>query len=184
MSFKSTRPLLAGALALMVAACSSAEYNYPTTQGGHGPNNPNPSGERESIFGEEGLVLFGGKGSEDGGGGSGIGVNSFLWRASLDTLSFVPLVSADPFGGVIISEWYNDAATPDERFKLTVYILDRRLRADGLKVAVFRQTRQETRQGPEWQDASANPATATQLENAILIRARELRVNTLEADQE
>lgn len=177
-SVRSIKPLLAGGLALLIAACSSAEHNYPTTEG-RGPNNPNPSGERESIFGEDGLVLFGGKANENGGEGGGIGVNSFLWRASLDTLSFVPLVSADPFGGVIISEWYNDAATPDERFKLTVYILDRRLRADGLKVAVFRQTRQ----GAEWQDASANPATATQLENAILIRARELRVNTLEAGQ-
>lgn len=177
-SVRSIKPLLAGGLALLIAACSSAEHNYPTTEG-RGPNNPNPSGERESIFGEDGLVLFGGKSNESGGEGGGIGVNSFLWRASLDTLSFVPLVSADPFGGVIISEWYNDAATPDERFKLTVYILDRRLRADGLKVAVFRQTRQ----GTEWQDASANPATATQLENAILIRARELRVNTLEAGQ-
>ncbi|MBG51162.1 MAG: DUF3576 domain-containing protein [Alphaproteobacteria bacterium] len=179
-SFKSTKPLLAGALALLVAACSSAEYNYPTTQG-RGPNDPNPSGERETIFGEDGLVLFGGdNNNNNGGAGGGIGVNSFLWRASLDTLSFVPLVSADPFGGVIISEWYNDAATPDERFKLTVYILDRRLRADGLKVAVFRQTRS----GAEWQDAGVNAATATQLENAILIRARELRVNTLEADKD
>ena len=70
-----------------------------------------------------------------------LGVNSYLWHASLDTLSFMPLASADPFGGVIITDWYSAQNAPDERLKVTVYILDRHLRADGLKVAVFRQTR-------------------------------------------
>lgn len=172
------KTILVTGLAFALAACGAGESSYPTTQG-RGPNNPNPdpNAPRESIFGEDGLVLFGGS-SEQGPGGGGIGVNSFLWRASLDTLSFVPLASADPFGGVIISEWYADPAAPDERFKLTVYILDKRLRADGLKVAVFRQERVEG----EWRDVVAGPETKTQLENAILMRARELRVNTLEAD--
>jgi Domain of unknown function (DUF3576) len=172
--------LAAASVALMLAACGPSDSSFPTTTGGHGPNNPNPdpNEKRESIFGEDGLVLFGGD-SNDNAGGGGIGVNSFLWRASLDTVSFVPLASADPFGGVIITEWYSDPTSPTERFKLTVYILDKRLRADGLKVAVFRQERA----GDEWRDAGANAATSVQLENAILMRARELRVNTLEADE-
>ncbi|MBA2587055.1 MAG: DUF3576 domain-containing protein [Alphaproteobacteria bacterium] len=104
-----------------------------------------------------------------------LGVNSYLWHASLDTLSFLPLVSADPFGGVIISEWYVAPSSPDERLKVTIYIMDRALRADGLKVVVFRQTRA----GNAWQDATASPDTAHKLEDSILTRARELRLATL-----
>jgi len=104
-----------------------------------------------------------------------LGVNSFLWHASLDTLSFLPLVSADPFGGVIISEWYVAPSSPNERLKVTVYIMDRSLRADGLKVVVFRQTRN----GNAWADAQPSPDTAHKLEDSILTRARELRLATL-----
>jgi hypothetical protein len=104
-----------------------------------------------------------------------LGVNAYLWHASLDTLSFLPLVSADPFGGVIISEWYVAPTSPDERLKVTVYIMDRALRADALKVVVFRQTRN----GTLWQDAAPSPDTAHKLEDSILTRARELRLATL-----
>ena len=104
-----------------------------------------------------------------------LGVNSYLWHASLDTLSFLPLVSADPFGGVIISEWYVAPTSPDERLKVTVYIMDRALRADGLKVVVFRQVRN----GTVWQDSTPSADTAHKLEDAILTRARELRLATL-----
>ena len=104
-----------------------------------------------------------------------LGVNSYLWHASLDTLSFLPLASADPFGGVIISEWYVPPTSPDERLKVTVYIMDRALRADGLKVVVFRQVRN----GNVWQDSTASPDTAHKLEDSILTRARELRLATL-----
>ena len=104
-----------------------------------------------------------------------LGVNSYLWHASLDTLSFLPLVSADPFGGVIISEWYVAPNSPDERLKVTVYIMDRALRADALKVVVFRQVRA----GNVWQDAAPGPDTAHKLEDSILTRARELRLATL-----
>ena len=103
---------------------------------------------------------------------SGLGVNSFLWRATLDTLSFMPLTSADPVGGVVITDWHANPQVPNERFKLTVYILDKRLRADGVRVSVFRQEKV----GSQWQDAAANVATAAQLENQILRRARELKV--------
>jgi hypothetical protein len=105
----------------------------------------------------------------------GIGVNSFLWRASLDTLNFMPLASADPFGGVIITDWYSDPTTPTERFKATVYILDTRLRADALNVSIFRQQQQ----GGAWVDATVDPATEIQIENAILTRARQLRLGQL-----
>jgi hypothetical protein len=104
-----------------------------------------------------------------------LGVNSYLWRAALDTLSFMPLASADPFGGVIISDWYVAPNAPNERLKVTIYISDRNLRADGLKVVVFRQTRN----GAAWSDAAATPDTAHKLEDAILTRARELRLATL-----
>lgn len=110
--------------------------------------------------------------SSEGNGKVTLGVNSYLWHASLDTLSFMPLASADPFGGVIITNWYSAAETPDERMKVTVYILSRSLRADGLKVAVFRQKRTNG----AWIDAQVNPDTATKLEDAILTRARELRL--------
>ncbi|MDE1938355.1 MAG: DUF3576 domain-containing protein [Alphaproteobacteria bacterium] len=103
-----------------------------------------------------------------------LGVNSYLWHATLDTLSFMPLASADPFGGVIITDWYSAPQNQDERLKVTVYILDRHLRADGIRVAVFRQTKT----GGTWQDAQVNPDTATKLTDAILTRARELRLAT------
>lgn len=174
---------VAAMVCLLLAACASegVEYNYPRRDGTG--VNPNPTGERETIFGPGGLdfveAFTGGGGGPGGGGGggSGIGVNSFLWRASLDTMSFMPLVSADPFGGVIITDWYSPPETPDDRFKMQIYILDRRLRADGLKVAVFRQQR-KTSAG--WVDASVDADTAIQLENAILTRARQLRLDTLE----
>ncbi len=101
-----------------------------------------------------------------------LGVNSYLWHASLDTLRFMPLASADPFGGVIITDWYSAPQSPNERLKVTIYILDRRLRADGIKIAVFRQINS----GGAWADAPTNPDTANKLEDAILTRARELRL--------
>jgi hypothetical protein len=106
---------------------------------------------------------------------SQIGVNAFLWRASLDTLDFMPLASADPFGGVIITDWYQNPSTPNERFKATVYILDTHLRADALNVSIFRQTQT----GGEWRDAAVDPDTNVQIENAILQRARQLRLSQL-----
>lgn len=121
-----------------------------------------------------GVSIFGGGGGGRG-GDAGIGVNSFLWRASLDTLNFMPLASADPFGGVIITDWYSDPTTPNERFKATVYILDTRLRADALNVSIFRQTQVNG----AWVDAGVNPDTEIQIENAILTRARQIRLSAV-----
>jgi hypothetical protein len=108
--------------------------------------------------------------------GQQIGVNGYLWRASLDTLNFMPLASADPYGGVIITDWYANPEKPDERFKAQVYILDTRLRADGLNVTVYKQTRTA---GGQWMDAPVADETATDIENAILTRARQLRLSNL-----
>ena len=172
-----------GVLALLAAlgGCSSAnpEYTYPSRSGpGKYSDTPyqysNPN-DRQTIFGDGGILGGGGLGGGKGGpgeGGGGIGVNSFLWRATLDTLAFMPLASADPFGGVIITDWYSPPETPAERFKMTVYILDRQLRADGVKVSVFRQNRVA---GDQWSDAGVSPETAGNLENAILRRARQMR---------
>jgi Domain of unknown function (DUF3576) len=109
-------------------------------------------------------------------GEAGIGVNAFLWRATLETLNFMPILDTDPFGGTYVTDWHSAAEKPDERFKVQVYILDTRLRADGIAVQVFRQT-----QGPGgWVDASVDPDTAIQIENAILTRARQIRIAQLE----
>ena len=102
------------------------------------------------------------------------GVNPYLWRASLDTLEDLPLASQpDPIGGVIIYDWKTFPQSPTERLKATVYILDTRLRADGVKVSVFRQ---EMGEDGSWVDAVVDPATSIQLENRILERARRLKV--------
>jgi hypothetical protein len=100
-----------------------------------------------------------------------IGVNSYLWRASLDTLSFMPLVQTDSNGGVIVTDWYANPAAPAERVKVTVSILDQDLRADALRVAVQRQI---NRSG-EWVTAPVQAASAQRMEDLILTRARDLR---------
>ena len=104
-----------------------------------------------------------------------IGVNSYLWRASVDTLSFAPLLQADPNGGVIVTDWYSSPNSPGERVKLTVSILDQDLRADALRVAASRQVNQ----GGNWVDAPVAAATVQKLEDIILTRARDLRRATV-----
>ena len=104
------------------------------------------------------------------------GVNAFLWRATLETLNFLPLSQVDPYGGVIITDWYADPAAPSERLRATAYILDTNLRADALKVSVFKQVRE----GSGWVDAQVDADTARQVENAILTRARQLYIATVD----
>ena len=98
-------------------------------------------------------------------------VNAYLWRAALDTVTFMPLIQADPYGGVILTDWYTPPATPTERFKVNLYILDAALRADGVRATVFRQEQK----GGIWVDAPTAAETGTQLEDTILTRARQLR---------
>lgn len=159
------------ALTCALAACGGTVEPVGTIETGEEVRNR----AEGRLFGD--ALTFGGPrrrtdAAADGAGG-GIGVNSYLWRASLDTISFMPLASADPFGGVIITDWYAPAETVDERFKVTVYILDRDLRSDGLRATVFRQTRDPAR---GWVDAAVAPDTAIKLEDRILTRARELRI--------
>jgi hypothetical protein len=100
-----------------------------------------------------------------------IGVNAYLWQASLDTLSFAPLAQTDSAGGVIVTDWYANPTSPSERVKVTVSILDQDLRADALRVAAARQVMQ----GGQWVEAPVTAATVQRLEDIILTRARDLR---------
>jgi hypothetical protein len=135
--------------------------------------------ESDSVFGDGGLDLFNLGGKKRAPEGPGIAVNSFLWRATLDTIAFMPLSSADPFGGVIITDWYTPPEAPQERFKMSVYIMGRELRADGVKVAVFHQRAN----GPgDWVPSAVATETATNLENQILTRARQLRLASAQAN--
>jgi hypothetical protein len=104
-----------------------------------------------------------------------IGVNSYLWRAAIDTISFAPLLQANPNSGVIITDWYANPKAPGERVKLTVAILDPDLRADALRVAAARQVNQNG----AWVDAPVSAATVQKLEDIILTRARDLRRSTV-----
>ncbi len=101
---------------------------------------------------------------------AGLGVNAVLWQASLDTLSFMPLASADPIGGVIITDWYNDPGTPGERVKINLVISGLELRADAVRVSIFR----EKRVGNQNVSLAASSQAARQMENIILTRARDL----------
>jgi hypothetical protein len=104
---------------------------------------------------------------------TGIGVNAYLWRATLDTLSFMPLLTADPWGGVVNYDWYINPQTPNERFKATVFILDTRLRADALNVTVTKEVKDAS---GGWTAAPVAAQTETDLENAILTKARQLNL--------
>jgi len=164
---------------LSLSACEGVESkaSYPT----RGPGDQKPvytDDKKDTIWGDEGTLgkkLFGGD-EDQNTGGSGIGVNSFLWRASLDTVSFMPIASADPFGGVIITDWYENPEAKGERFKLNLFIMDKVLRADGVKVKVFKQTMDEK---GNWRDAEASSAMSLKVENAILTTAREIRIEQL-----
>jgi hypothetical protein len=155
---------------LALSGCGSSKSNYQSA--------PSASADRDPSASSGGLLgtgLFSGD-AKKGGSEGAVAVNAFLWRASLDTIAFMPLASADPFGGVIISDWYAPQETPEERFKVNVYILGRMLRADGLKVSVFKQTRDA--QG-RWNDAAVGPEVAAEFENAVLTQARELRLRAV-----
>lgn len=138
----------------LLSACSAERPFGPTVGDVFGSSQPAPRGAAQT----------------------GIGVNAFLWRATLDTMSFMPLANADPWGGVINYDWYVDPQTPNERFKATVFILDTRLRADALNVTVSKEVRDASGQ---WVGAPVAAQTETDLENAILTKARQLNLQTV-----
>jgi hypothetical protein len=157
-----------------LSACNfdiGGSQDYPDQVHRPGQGNIDPNGG--TVFGPGGLFSNNKADAPDNGASGGVGVNSLLWRASLDTISFMPLISADPFGGVIITDWYSPPQTPNERFKVNIYILGRALRADGIRASVFRQTNDTG----TWADAPVALNTGTDLENAILTRARQLRMS-------
>src|SRR4051794_2819891 len=159
------------AASLVLGACSKVrgvgedEYQDYRTKGP----------ERGSLVGDASITLgVSNKAGANNAEGAALGVNAYLWRGALDTLGFMPLSSADPFGGVIITDWYQPPAADGERFKATAYILGRQLRADGIRVSIFRQV---LRNGV-WVDAPVSPVTTSEIENKVLARARELRSQT------
>jgi hypothetical protein len=163
-------------LPLAVVACSGSRAVQPNE---YSNNDPQTGGQKFGNLGggDSPIFSFGKNEKSDTGGGTGtgtgLGVNAYLWRGALDTLSFMPLSSADPFGGVIITDWFQPNGGTSERFKATAYILGRQLRADGVKVSLFRQVQQ----GGQWLDAPVSSGMTTELENKILTRARELRAS-------
>ncbi len=167
-------PIILIAAAVLLTACSSGRLQERDEFG--------TDDQRELILRQTGanprdagLVLFGVDRSrqqaEAGGTGGGISVNAFLWRATLETLSFMPLASADPAGGVIITDWYAPPNADNERFKAQAYVLSRQLRSDGVRVQIFRQVLR----GGQWVDAPASAGTNSEMEDRVLSRARELR---------
>ena len=116
-----------------------------------------------------------GSGDKKKTGGGGIGVNTYIWRASLDTLSFMPLLSADPFGGVIITDWYSNAETSKEKFKIVAYILGTELRVDAIKVSVFKKIKKEN---GNWVDTKNNKILQNKVEDAILTKARKYKIQS------
>jgi hypothetical protein len=176
------------ALLSTLATCAAATLCLATLAGCSGDGiKPNPTAPGTmvdpgqgagSVLGDEGLLGALGitkspnqEGGAGGGPGGGIGVNAYLWRAALDTLSFMPLASADPFGGVIITDWYTPPTAAGERFKATAYILGRSLRSDGVRVNIFHQVLQNG----QWIDAPVPSSTVGEMENKVLARARQLR---------
>jgi hypothetical protein len=181
-SFSVRLPPAAMLAVLAVAACSSSGLKPNTTAPDFQGLGSGSAGDISTtrLGGDDSGTVFGiGKGPKDkdqgtgggGGGGAGIGVNAFLWRGALDTIAFMPLASADPFGGVIITDWYIPPGTSGERFKATVYILSRDLRSDGVRVNIYRQVMQNG----QWVDATVSDTTVGDIENKVLARARRMR---------
>lgn len=160
---------LAGAL-LYLTGCESGVVEAPREHKSSQDRRTHKSGK---LFGDDFFKFGGDKDSnKTKNETSGIGVNTFLWRATLDVLAFMPLKSADPFGGVIITDWYTTVEAPSERFKIDARIFDRQLRVDGLKISVFKQIRSAS---GIWEDAPVDPQVMTQIEDAILARARQMK---------
>lgn len=160
------------ALALLIglSACTpDADQKYPQD-----PDRVRKE-QRGKVTGQDGLVVTGSEKDKES-GKNPLGVNSFLWRATLDTLSFLPISAADPFGGTVLTDWYEAPEAPGERYKVNVIILDRQLRADSVKITTFRQLKDKA---GNWKDAPSDPKLGRKLEDTVLTRARELRVKQL-----
>jgi len=179
--------LLMPLAALLLAACAGDQTPQEETGPRPGPTSKYDPAYDESVFGERGITFgtagIGRAGGILGGGaeeGGALPVNKYLWQAALDTLSFLPLAATDPFSGVIATDWGSTPEAPGERYKVTAYILGPALSAASLKVAVFREVRDEK---GLWLPAPVSAETARKLEDAILIRAREIRIAAREGGE-
>ena len=150
---------------LSLSACGGIKTSTPQV------NNYEEGGLGAAPAGSGTLFTLGKGTGGNAGANTNIQVNAFLWRSTLDTLSFMPLVSADPFGGVIITDWYSPPSAPGTRFKANAYILGKTLTADAIQVSVFEQDQE----GGQWVDTPADPSIATGLEDRILARAADLQ---------
>jgi hypothetical protein len=182
-SERSARLIVAAALVGLLSACGSGDYSAkkddtwakPGPKSKYDPDAP-------AIFGEGGLSLNNIRSNvggilDEGDGKDRLPVNKYLWQGALDTLSFLPLASTDPFTGVIATEWGSTPEAPGERFKVTAYILNSGLSGAALKVAVFREIQSG---GGLWIPGPVSADTARQIEDAILTRARQIRIAGLE----
>ncbi len=157
----------------MLSACSSMpqpddEQSFPKTW------KDRQRDEMGKLSGDEGIVLAGGSGKKNA-ATDGIVVNAYIWRAAIDYVHVLPVVSADPFGGTIITDWYRLDEKSNERFKVNVFIIGSELRSDALKVSAFTQTQVKSGQ---WSEPKNNPELANQIENTILLKARAIKYNT------
>jgi len=157
-------------ITILLTSCSNdvlKDSDYPK-------NKEDQEAERiGKLTGEEGLVLFGGK--KKSAGSEGINVNSYLWRATLDTIYFMPLISADPFGGTVLTDCYKTQETSKERFKLNVFIIGGELRSDAIRVTAFKQ---KLLPNGTWIDTDSSGEIAKEIEAKILLRARVLKFNS------
>ncbi|HEY4045047.1 MAG TPA: DUF3576 domain-containing protein [Rhodopila sp.] len=178
-SFAASVRLTSLAVLLAGSACSSDPVKpnpTPPNYGGLGSGGPGDPSAASRLGGEDSGVVFNsgkinGLDQTQAGIGSGIGVNAFLWRGALDTIGFMPLISADPFGGVIITDWYTPPGASGERFKASVYVLGRDLRSDGVRLNINRQVLDNG----QWVDAPVAASTVADIENKMLARARRMR---------
>lgn len=165
-NFFATAALLLGALALAGCEGSGNTRAYSGTvnnPGGPAANETNrPTGSRSDFA----------QNSPTGARTATVQVNRFAWRAALDSVSFMPLASSDPYGGAIATDWYVAQRSPNERLRLNILVGGPDLRGDTVKVTVFRQERRGGR--GDWANAPVDAGTAQNLENVILQRAREL----------
>lgn len=165
--------LLAAALLLtLTAACGGVKTQaaYPAPQDAAEAKKYGTIGQ---ITGDEDTFTLFDSGRRKKNAGTALGVNSYLWRAALETVNFMPILSADSNGGTILTDWYSPPNTPNERLKLNILIKDQTLRADGVTVRVFKQVMDKK---GNWRDAEVSAQTGTQLEDTIVARARQMRL--------
>lgn len=177
--WKLCRRLVSVALVAVLTACGGgnfAQKEDPTAPGAGPIRDRKPT---DTIFDDTGLDFGALNSSGTTEPKDALPVNKYLWQASLDTLNFLPLASTDPFTGVIATEWSTTPNSVTERFKVTVYMTSHVLEASSLRVAVFREARNE--QGL-WVPQQVNPETPLKLENAILTRARQIRIAALDEE--